>query len=834
MHVNLKPVSHPDLGEIVINDSLFSIGRYEPPFSGYPPEKVSRLSRRHARIFEQDGNVYIVDLGSLNGTTVNGKPLPQHHLQLQQNDEICFAGQLTYNTEVLERETVSAKSEAEQPKVILTLTPQIPNSSIEPIVISEFPFLISKSNDVFSRYAEVCPDELTYISRRHAHIFSRQGNLFIEDLGSTNGTFVAEGRLDEQARILRDGDSIAFGGNYFIYTVKISHIAANPGQPYSDATTLVEGLSNTLDNTRTTFVTSANSFLDIFCMESEEQEQQESAIAENRSTKKNEPHKSTGSGRLARFSTFMHELRGAFGEKQPRGRRHKGWIVTATVTIALAISIGYFYVQDTPKREIVRLLSVGNYERSLKIADNYLVDHPDDKEVPEHAAKALARYIVPAWTESLSQNEFNMAHAALEQARQMSQHNSSGLAIIDLLEWITQLEALVHERGGVNAPIAIFEHEERIDALLSWWESDIEGHRRMAGQIARYEPTFSDTRAMAFSHLRTLNNEKSTYLAALARFKQILEERLEADSVEGLISEISDFHAKYPRISGIDKLEQDLQNYLLVHEQIKTNRWLDAVKKIDELEFLTPPFIKKIETLQAKQLPPKDVIQQFQRASDLWRNGQPAEAIATLESLNNGPWEKSATSELVHKKTVFNQYAALAQRKQRDSYPQQLVAFYVSLDPVEDSYFVTAIKNEFQVHRKKILLDANRSLSIAHTAWNNYQETGGIRGLQRLERKISKKFRNQANHLSDAYKQAHRSAEIYQLLKIDNAGAQSLYQAILKECRLQRRSLQQLGMVLEPSLLEAKLKLLPEPDSKSKPDPEFSYNLVLKKTYSNT
>src|SRR5690606_38270908 len=44
----LNPVSHPDLGEIRIEDELFAIGRTEPPFASYPPAAVADLSRRHA------------------------------------------------------------------------------------------------------------------------------------------------------------------------------------------------------------------------------------------------------------------------------------------------------------------------------------------------------------------------------------------------------------------------------------------------------------------------------------------------------------------------------------------------------------------------------------------------------------------------------------------------------------------------------------------------------------------------------------------------------------------------------------------------------------------
>src|SRR4249920_2976390 len=72
LNIVLKPVSHPDLGDIVIDDNLLAIGRAEPPFASYPPELVAGLSRRQARIFSAHGVAYIAELGSKNGTTVNG------------------------------------------------------------------------------------------------------------------------------------------------------------------------------------------------------------------------------------------------------------------------------------------------------------------------------------------------------------------------------------------------------------------------------------------------------------------------------------------------------------------------------------------------------------------------------------------------------------------------------------------------------------------------------------------------------------------------------------------------------------------------------------------
>ena len=52
--------------------------------------------------------------------------------------------------------------------------------------------------------------EDTYASQQHARIFGKNGGWFVEDLGSTNGTFVNEQRLGAPA-LLQPGDRVRVG-----------------------------------------------------------------------------------------------------------------------------------------------------------------------------------------------------------------------------------------------------------------------------------------------------------------------------------------------------------------------------------------------------------------------------------------------------------------------------------------------------------------------------------------------------------------------------------------------------------------------------------------------
>ncbi len=59
------------------------------------------------------------------------------------------------------------------------------------------------------------------VSRRHARITRRNGQYFVEDLGSTNGTFINRGRrlLPGDRQPLNDGDEIIIGKTFLKFKV---------------------------------------------------------------------------------------------------------------------------------------------------------------------------------------------------------------------------------------------------------------------------------------------------------------------------------------------------------------------------------------------------------------------------------------------------------------------------------------------------------------------------------------------------------------------------------------------------------------------------------------
>jgi pSer/pThr/pTyr-binding forkhead associated (FHA) protein len=251
LEIVLAPLTRPELGEIRIGSGPFAVGRSEPLFAAYDDDILVMLSRRHARLFCEQGSVYLADLDSRNGTTLNRQRIGLEPCRLSDGDEVGFGGVLSFRVKIAPRRGVDTKAEV----TTLTLTPAAEDSSLGPIVVARFPFLVGKSDAVFARCREQQPEQLGHLSRRHAHIFSRDGGAWIEDLGSTNGTFVDGLRLQEHAVPLEDGMLLAFGGDHFTYRVSLGKHAAGVAAP-----TTAPVVSD-----KTTFVAAPTSFLEIFC-----------------------------------------------------------------------------------------------------------------------------------------------------------------------------------------------------------------------------------------------------------------------------------------------------------------------------------------------------------------------------------------------------------------------------------------------------------------------------------------------------------------------------------------------------------------------------------------
>lgn len=824
--VVLTPLSEPALGEIVIGEVLFAIGRNEPPFNTYPAALSGQLSRRHARIFLEQGSAYIADLGSKNGTSVNGVDIRQKTSMLHEGDEISLGGALTYRVGLRPSTRRPAQAIAAQN---LTLSPQQPDNGLQAIVVTAFPFLVGKAEAAFAQYRDSHPRQLDYLSRRHAHIFLRGGALFVEDLGSTNGTFINGTRLDEHARRLDDGDLLAFGGTHFVYQVSIERpgsaagagsleptvtmlapqalpAAASPvsasASPPPAAASPPAAMEN--DAERTTFVAAAESFLNIFCSPAPGQQPPDAAAAEAP-----EPSPGTPGKRRSRIMHLAAGMAAALREDPPRkGRRPLLW--GAGLAIIGGMALALLLTRDGPEQQVKDLLASGEPARAAALATAQVQRHPASASLAALATEAALKAYLPAWLDSVKRADFDGADAALARLTSAAASNPDLRAMAGELGWIGRLERFMAPRAAADAPIRIYADEAQMQALLQWWNTDTAAHQRLLKRVASYVPEFDATHAGALSHLRRLQSDDAVYMSAIERLKASIAAELRRDRPDAIEALLAEAQQKYPRLGGLDLVRDDLQLYQRIQAAAQQRQLGPLAALLATARFATPPFQATFQSLgNGGTLPPPEVLKQYGAVTAAWQAGRAEEAYAALGKLANGPWAAEAAAELARKKSVMAQFSALQKSRGAAGQNERVLAFYASLDPLEDRYFIRAAEQDLQLDRAAASRQAQQDMARADALWRQYRDGGGIEGRQRLEAAVSERFRNQAGLLAAAQEAARQGRRRASQLRLPIPEPwRRTEQEILAEAQLQRTLLQEARGTLEPGVLKAKLTLL--------------------------
>jgi pSer/pThr/pTyr-binding forkhead associated (FHA) protein len=801
----LQPVSHPELGDIRIDDNLFAIGRTEPPFDAYAADLVVDLSRRHARIFCEHGAVYIADLDSKNGTTVNDVDIRQKTARLQQGDEICFGGALSYRVKLGVRAQHVPVPAARFSS--LTLTPERDDLGLQPILLTQFPFLVSKADETFSRYRKDYPHQVNYLSRRHAHIFLKGGTPWIEDLGSTNGTFVDAKRLDEHAVALEEGSLIAFGGHHFVYKASLHYETADVEPTVTKLGPMARAIAEAgLDADKTRFVAQADSFLDIFCVDHAQRQDDEL----NDDSRKPADEAGAEPDKRGRVAVFLSELRtalGGFEEKKPgRVKRVGAAIATALVALALAL-----YFSGGAERELKDLMADGDYARAAEVAGKRLDGDPDNAQIRALGTEALLKAQLPPWLDAIKARQYDRAASILTDMKARGRTNPELQPLLGELEWIGEIERFVTSRGGSNAPIRIYADEAKIAALLKHWDEDTQGHQWALSTVAVHVPAFRDVYAEALTRLRKMQSDDAAYLAAIDRLKGVIATELNRNRPEALAEIFDEYAEKYPRLAGIDALRQDLRQYTEIESHARARRAGPLIALMAKAKFETPPFQEKFRALASGgELPSPDMVRQYQAVSKAWREGDTAQAFDGLQKMaSGGPWADAAASQLARKKAIVEQFGVLQQARNAQGYDERLLAFYGSLEPDEDTYYIHAVDGDIAKIRDKALKRAQELLERAQASWRKYRDNGPIEGGQRVESPVSAGFRAQARLLSAAREDARQGMRILGQLKAERpAQSAKAQEEIEAEAEQQRRSLLALRDVLEPKVLKEKLALI--------------------------
>ncbi len=190
--------------------SVLRIGRDPQSDLAFSDRDAKMVSWNHAEITLQDGLVQLADLGSSNGTFLNGQRVASRQT-LALHDEIRL-GQEGPKLKViaLESDASSAPSPdapaASEPMVIVVQVSE-PSGAIHEIRHQGDTFRIGRDPDAHLSFAG---DPAQTVSWNHARIAIDGGRSFVVDEGSSNGTYLNGVRVTGKT-VLQAGDQISLG-----------------------------------------------------------------------------------------------------------------------------------------------------------------------------------------------------------------------------------------------------------------------------------------------------------------------------------------------------------------------------------------------------------------------------------------------------------------------------------------------------------------------------------------------------------------------------------------------------------------------------------------------
>jgi len=212
--------THPCLEEEI------SIGRQDENIVALPAHGVSR---QHAKIVKVDENFFLMDLGSGNGTMLNGTPIRPNEKHLLRNNDLVSIDaydlrfyttdeevESSYNEEITDSDILEVKL---LKKVLKALDKEtVPSLEVlNGVAEGKKIFFADDMSDLVIGREPSCdfPINEFVISRKHAKIMKRWGGIVIRDMESKNGTFINNRRVVEE--FLHDGDRIAMGTIVLLY-----------------------------------------------------------------------------------------------------------------------------------------------------------------------------------------------------------------------------------------------------------------------------------------------------------------------------------------------------------------------------------------------------------------------------------------------------------------------------------------------------------------------------------------------------------------------------------------------------------------------------------------
>ena len=771
--------------DVAIMDFPYAVGRNCRDFdarvycSGLFGAAISQVSSKHAVFTVEHNQIVLEDLGSTNGTTVNGRSITGAKRVIYPGDRVNFAGKLEFiiDVEYPPLELPAGKS--------FTLQPVDMQAGLDSFQLRALPLLIGRLSPVFRKYDGLMPPSSPPLANRHARIFFKDDKVYVADLGSPSSLYVQGTKVQSGRAQLAMGCDVKFT-DFFHYTMVEMAPPSEPG-PVSPASPPPgqETAPVPVDDDRTIYFDESTTFM--------------SVVSESD------------------FNTAM-EADGCapldVAEKNSLLGRAKEWLLQPKVLVGagllfvLFIVVSFFYFgSDT--RKITRLLEQHHYEQGLRLANARLATHSDDPEVEMLARKALAQGFLRPYIALMDSGQMQVLSSHLDQYQHVTTSYTHGNQIVNLCAYLYDVEQFSRSKrrpGRVDYYFDIDAVRDDVPRLVKQWRAKKYEYKMLLDELGVAEPAFLAIRNEFYTSLNHLQKIDSNELPAIIKLESQIKQYLGSGMIAKVESLLSRFETSYPQVEGDERWRDDL---------LKLKRMIALKNQGDVYEALsiakgspmtTALFLGIVEDWQSRNLPNEQVFAAVVASRSLWKAGQSRQAIAELEAVSGA----AATGELVAETlSHYREVARLYQDVQMSGASScQFLADLFAVLSSGDVYFQNQFQDQYATCGERARGDISQFLQHGNGLYLTYQQGGGITGIMRMDDMVTAQFKQQGTVLAQAYgasQQARKQARLFSLTL--SAREMQIIGQIEKEYTKQRARLME-NRALSPAVLQRKMAVI--------------------------
>lgn len=193
----------------------------------------TRVSRRHAQITSEGGVFWVEDLGSTNGTSLNGGPL-SGRVAFGTNDTLAFGGVEVKLRLPGQQSGGVTQSFPSNRTAAMAASPRVEAAPAK-LVGEDVEYLLKAGPNTFGRKSDSDVQIADpYVSGRHGVIEVTADGFFLTDVGSTNGTLLNDAKMGANMRTRITPEDVIRLGSLELRIVPTEG-AASPAEPGESA-----------------------------------------------------------------------------------------------------------------------------------------------------------------------------------------------------------------------------------------------------------------------------------------------------------------------------------------------------------------------------------------------------------------------------------------------------------------------------------------------------------------------------------------------------------------------------------------------------------------------